>query len=298
MTRMAHAPVNGIEVWYETHGDPTHETVLLIMGLGAQAVVWDEEFVDGLVERDFHVIRFDNRDVGLSTKLDGVDATAQLLARFGGQDVEAPYLIGDMAADAAALLDHLEVEQAHIVGASMGGMIAQQFAIDHPHKVRSLTSIMSTTGDPDVGTPTPEAMAILMTPPPTEREEIIARGVETSRLLSGPHHFDEGRARRRAERTYDRMHYPEGIIRQLVAILSSPSRTEGLRGVTAPAVVIHGTIDPLVTISGGHRTAEALPDAELIEIAEMAHDVAPEAWPTVYDALVRLRERASSAASA
>lgn len=294
-----HAQVNGVELWYECHGDPSNETLLLIMGLGAQAVVWDEAFVDGLVERDFHVIRFDNRDVGHSTKFEtDEDPIAMLMRRFSGEDFEPPYRIADMAADAAALLDHLEVQHAHVVGASMGGMIAQQVAIDHRHKVRTLTSIMSTTGDPDVGTPTTEAMSILMTPAPVERDEVITRGIETARLLAGPHHFDEERARRRAEVTYDRMHYPEGVVRQLLAILSSPSRTEALREVNLPAVVIHGTIDPLVTVSGGHRTAEALGDVEFIEIAEMGHDMAPPVWSTTYDALVRVRDRAAARSSA
>lgn len=292
---MAHAPVNDVELWYETFGDPDHETILLVMGLGAQAIVWDEAFVHGLVERDFHVVRFDNRDVGLSTKMDGSgDAMALVMARFAGEPVDAPYIIADMAADAAALLDHLGIDQAHIVGASMGGMIVQQLAIDHPHKVRTLTSIMSTTGDPDVGTPTAEAMGILMNPPPADRDAAIAQGIATTRIIAGPHHFDEERARSRAERTYDRSYYPDGVVRQLLAILSSPSRTEGLRGVAVPSLVIHGEVDPLVTISGGHRTAEALSDVELLVLDEMGHDMAPEVWPHAYDALVRLRERAAA----
>ncbi len=296
---MAHAPVNGVELWYETFGDPDDETLLLVMGLGAQSIVWDESFVHGLVERGFHVVRFDNRDVGLSTKIvHEEDATTLVMRRFAGEEVQAPYLIADMAADAVGLLDHLGIDRAHVVGASMGGMIAQQIAIDHPHKVRTLTSIMSTTGDPDVGLPTAEAMSVLLTPSPVDRDGAIERGVEVSRIISGPHHFDEERARSRAERTYDRGFHPDGVVRQLLAILSSPSRTDALRSVDAPSLVIHGEADPLVTISGGHRTAEALPDVELVVLEEMGHDMAPEVWPHAYDALVRLRERAAARADA
>jgi len=296
---MAHAPLNDVELWYETFGDPEHETILLVMGLGAQAVAWDEEFVEGLVERDFHVIRFDNRDVGLSTKIDpGEDAMAMIMRKLAGEDVEPPYLIADMAADAAGLLDHLHIDEAHIVGASMGGMIAQQIAVDHPHKVRTLTSIMSTTGDPDVGAPTAEAMSVLMTPAPEDRDGAIAHGVEVTRIIAGPHHFDEERARERAERSYDRSFHPAGVVHQLMAILSSPSRTEALGAVEVPALVIHGEVDPLVTVSGGHRTAEALSDVELIVVEDMGHDMAPEVWPVAYEAIERLRERARARAAA
>ena len=191
------APSNGIEIAYETHGDANDEPLLLVMGLGAQLITWPIELVDALVDRGFHVIRYDNRDTGLSTKFDdgegGLDFMAQFMAASQGQAIEAPYLLTDMAADGIGLLDHLGIDSAHIVGASMGGMIVQTMAIEHPARVRTLTSIMSTTGDTDVGQPTPEAMQALLSPPATTRDEAIARSVETTRVISAPVHFDEGR---------------------------------------------------------------------------------------------------------
>ena len=231
MAAMPTAPPNaaGIELFYETFGEPDGEPLLFVMGLGAQAHVWDVELLEAFVDRGFYVIRFDNRDVGLSTKIEGVApevVAAGIMGAFGGTTPEAPYLLADMAADAVSLLDHLGLDSAHVVGASMGGMIVQQVVIDHPERVRSLTSIMSTTGDGDVGQPDPAAAGLLLQPPPVGRDEVIERNVETGRAIGSPDHFDEAAARRKAEVSYDRCFAPDGLARQLLAVLASPSRTE------------------------------------------------------------------------
>jgi pimeloyl-ACP methyl ester carboxylesterase len=291
------ASSNGIEIAYETHGDPSDEPLLLVMGLGAQLITWPIELVEALVDRGFYVVRYDNRDVGLSTKVDGGaggDFMAQFLAAFQGQPVEAPYLLTDMAADGIGVLDHLGIDSAHIVGASMGGMIVQTMAIEHPGRVRTLTSIMSTTGDPDVGQPNPEAMQALLSPVATTRDEAIARSVDTSRIICSPVHFDEVQARKRAEEAYDRCFHPAGVARQLLAIVASGSRAEGLAGVEVPTLVIHGTLDPLVTLSGGQRTAEVVPGAELLVLDEMAHDLPLALLPQIVDRITALAARASS----
>jgi pimeloyl-ACP methyl ester carboxylesterase len=283
----------GIELFYDTVGDADAVPLLLVMGLGAQLITWDDEFCQALADRGFFVIRYDNRDVGLSTKLDAasVDMMAALTKLVTGEAIEAPYLISDMADDAASLLDHLGIAAAHIVGASMGGMIAQAIAIRHPDRVLSLTSIMSTTGDRDVGQPTPEAMQMLMQPAPTTREEAIASGVEATRAISSPDMFDEERARKSAGEAYDRCFYPPGMARQLVGIVASGSRADGLRALDVPTLVIHGRADPLVTPSGGERTAELVPGAELMMIDGMGHDLPPEVWPRVIEAITAMASK-------
>ncbi len=297
---MPTAPANpaGIELFYETFGEPSDVPLLLIMGLGAQAHVWDEELVEGLVDRGFHVIRFDNRDVGLSTKPDvgRVNVMERVLAASTGQAVEAPYVLSDMAADAVSLLDHLGVQAAHIVGASMGGMIAQTVAIEHPERVLTLTSIMSTTGDRDVGQPDPSVMGVLLAAPPSDRAGAVANSIAASRAIGSPEHFDEDRARTRAETSFDRCFYPPGVGNQLLAIVASGSRTEALRRLNVPALVIHGDADPLVTPSGGRRTAEAIPGAELLEIEGMGHDLPQVFWPRIIEAITSLAARASTPA--
>jgi pimeloyl-ACP methyl ester carboxylesterase len=301
MAAMPTAPANasGIELYYETFGEPDGEPLLFVMGLGAQLHVWDEDFVQAFVDRGFYAIRYDNRDVGLSTKVDGLPAAevaARIMGAFAGTTPEAPYRLPDMAGDAVSLLDHLDIDAAHVIGASMGGMIVQQLAIDHPQRVRSLTSIMSTTGDPDVGAPEPAAVALLLQPPAADRASAIAQSVEGSRAISSPLHFDEDGARRRAETSYDRCFYPEGVSRQLLAILASGSRTAGLGDVRLPALVIHGDADPLVTPSGGRRTAEAIPGAELLVLEDMGHDLPPVFWPQIVEAVTRLAARSTAPA--
>ncbi len=297
---MPTAAANGIDIWYETFGEPDGAPLLLIMGLGAQATAWDEELCQGLADRGFRVVRYDNRDAGLSTNIDHppFDLLATGFAAQAGEEVEVPYLLADLAADAVGPLDALGIDAAHVVGASMGGMIAQTVAIEHPAKVLTLTSIMSTTGDPDVGQPTPEAMALLTASPPADRDAAIDAGLESGRLLAGPEHFDPGRARRRAGEFYVRSFYPRGIGHQLVAILASGSRSEGLRRLDVPALVIHGTADPLVTPSGGRRTAEVIPGAELVELEGMGHDLPELLWPQIIEAITAVASRTAPSTAA
>lgn len=291
---MARASADGIEIEYETFGAPEDPPILLVMGLGAQMVAWDDEICHALVDRGFFVVRFDNRDVGLSTKIDtDVDVMTQILAAFSGQPIEAPYLLTDMAGDAIAVLDDLGIEAAHIVGASMGGMIAQTIAIEHPERVRSLTSIMSTTGDSDVGQPNPEVLPLLLQAPPADRDAAIAAAVEVSRLIGSPDHFEEDRARTRATRSYDRCFYPAGVGHQLLAIVASGSRSEALARLDVNTLVIHGDADPLVNVSGGERTAEVIPHAELLVLEGMGHDVPSTYWATVIEAITALAIRSS-----
>jgi len=283
--------VNGIEIEYETMGDPDDPALLLVMGLGAQMISWDDEFCLGLVDRGFHVIRFDNRDVGLSTKITvepEVDLAAVLTEAMAGGTPSAPYLLADMAADAIGLLDALDIEVAHVVGASMGGMIAQSIAIAAPERVATLTSIMSTTGDGDVGQPHPEVLSVLMAPPAADREAYVAQSVEGSRAIGSPEHFDEARAARTAGAGYDRCYHPAGVAHQLVAIVASPSRSEALSHLDRPTLVIHGTDDPLVDPSGGRRTAEVIPGAELLMLEGMGHDLPVHYWPPVIEAITNL----------
>jgi pimeloyl-ACP methyl ester carboxylesterase len=290
-----HVHTKGIRIAYESHGDPDDPVLLLIMGLGAQLIDWPLEFVEQLAAARFRVITFDNRDAGLSTNLDdrGVPDIAAILA--GDRD-RAPYRLGDMAADTAGLLDALGIERAHVTGASMGGMIAQQLTIDHPERVLSLCSIMSSTGDRTVGRPTPEAAAVLGRPPAATRDEAIAAAVASSRVIGSvgfPVSDEERLARATAK--YDRAYRPLGTARQYAAILASPDRTEALAHVTVPAVIIHGEADPLVDVSGGRATAAAIPGADLVVVPGMGHDLPRDAWPEIIDAIVRNTKRSGGA---
>jgi pimeloyl-ACP methyl ester carboxylesterase len=286
---MPHAPSNGLEIWYETIGDPDDVPLLLVMGLGAQATSWDIDLCHTLADRGFYVIRFDNRDVGLSTKIETsqIDFAAEFVKAFAGEAVEAPYVLADMAADAAGVLDHLSIDEAHVVGASMGGMIAQQFALDHPQRVLTLTSIMSMTGDPDVGAPHPDALAVLIRPPAADRASYLDGYVETSRIIGSPDYFDEALAREKGAEAYDRCFYPAGTGRQLLGIMASGSRSDRLRTLDIPTLVIHGAVDPLVDVTGGRRTAEVIPNAEYVEIEDMAHDLPRQLWPVFVEAITR-----------
>jgi pimeloyl-ACP methyl ester carboxylesterase len=285
---VAKASANGIELEYETLGDPGDPALLLIMGLGAQLIDWPMEFCARIAESGFHVIRFDNRDIGLSTGFDEL-GPPDIAAAFAGT---AGYLLADFAADTAGLLDALGVEQAHVVGASMGGMIAQQFTIDHPGRVLSLCSVMSTTGDHAVGSPTPEAMAVLTRPPAATREEALANGVANARVIGSPGYppTDE-ELLSRVSIKYDRAYRPLGSGRQLAAVLASPDRTAGLRDIRVPTLVIHGDSDPLVDVSGGRATAAAIPGAELLILPGMGHDLPYVLWPQVIDAMMKNTRR-------
>lgn len=287
------ALANGIEIAYETHGDPNDEPLLLVMGLGAQLIAWPIELVEALVDRGFFVVRYDNRDVGLSTKFTdgGSDFLTSLMRVIQDEPVEVPYLLTDMAADGMALLDHLDIESAHIVGVSMGGMIVQTMAIEHPRRVRTLTSVMSTTGDRDVGMPTAEAIMVLLRPAATSRDEAIEASVIGSKAIGSPDLFDEAIARQRAAAAYDRCYNPAGTARHLLAIVASGSRAEGLVELDVPTVVIHGDADPLVTPSGGERTAELIPGAELIMIEGMGHDLPPAVIGQLVEAVTSLAAR-------
>jgi pimeloyl-ACP methyl ester carboxylesterase len=282
---------NGIEIEYESFGDGNPNPILLIMGLGAQMTLWDEEFCGLLVGHGHRVIRFDNRDVGLSTKLGhlGVPPIQAVMESFlRGDSPSAPYTLSDMARDAAELLEELDIEAAHVVGASMGGMIAQTLTLEHPERVRTLTSIMSSTGNPKLPGAKPEAIALLMTPTPPERDAYIERSVTVARVLRGPGFpFDEEYIRARAARLFDRSFYPEGFVRQLAAIMASGSRRDSLEGVKHPTLVIHGDTDPLVPIEGGIDTADAVPGADLVVIEGMGHDLPRPVWPRIADAIVR-----------
>jgi pimeloyl-ACP methyl ester carboxylesterase len=291
---MATARANGIDIEYETFGDPADPVMLLIMGLGGQLIVWDDELCDQLAAHGFRVIRFDNRDVGLSTKIEEAPVP-DIMAVVQGDRSSVAYSLEDMAADSIGLLDALGIDKAHVVGVSMGGMIAQVVAIEHPDRVLSLASIMSTTGDPSVGAPTPEAMAVLMRPPTQERDEVIEGEVEATKAIGSPGFpFDEERTRRRAAEKFDRSFYPEGVARQVAAVVAASDRTERLTHLDLPTVVIHGTGDPLVTPSGGEATAKAIPDSELNMVEGMGHELPPGAWPTVVEAVVGNAAKAGS----
>jgi pimeloyl-ACP methyl ester carboxylesterase len=280
---------NGIDICYEVFGAPDAEPMLLIMGLGAQMIHWDDDFCRQLAARGFRVIRFDNRDIGKSGKLTGgkrLTPIELLKLRFLKIPVAAPYRLSDMAQDVIGLMDALKIRTAHLVGASMGGMIAQEIAITFPERVRSLTSIMSTTGNPKVPPPTREASAMLMAPPTTTKEEYLERFAQTWKVLRvGSFPEDEALDRTRAERTYERGLNPAGVGRQLRAILASGSRKQRLRSVKAPTLVIHGTVDPLVRPEGGKDTAASIPGAKLLMIEGMGHALPIPMWPQIIGAI-------------
>ena len=282
---MPRCQADGIELEYDTFGDPGAPPLLLIAGLGMQMTAWQPDFCDRLARRGFHVVRYDNRDSGLSTKISDAPKP-DLGALLGGDLSSAPYLLKDLAADAIGLLDGLGVATTHLVGVSMGGMIAQELITRYADRFLSACSIMSTTGEATVGRPSPEAMTALLLPTPPDREAAIDRAVNMQNLLTSPGYPQPAELiRLRATAYYDRSYSPAGTGRQLAAILASADRTEALRSVAIPALVIHGDADPLVNVTGGRATAAAIPGARLIEIPEMAHDLPPELWDTVIDAI-------------
>jgi pimeloyl-ACP methyl ester carboxylesterase len=294
LTSVAHQPpqlarANGIDICYDIFGDADAEPLLLIMGLGAQMVLWDDAFCEQLAARGFRVIRFDNRDIGQSSKMSGgkrLTPLELLKLRFLKIPVAAPYKLRDMAEDTIALMDHLHIRSAHLVGASMGGMIAQEIAITFPERVRSLTSIMSTTGNPKVPPPTREAAAMLMAPPPATKEEYLQRFAQNWKILRvGSFPEDEALDLSRAERCFSRGLNPAGVGRQLRAILASGSRKQRLRNVKAPTLVIHGTVDPLVHPMGGQDTAASIPGAKLVMIEGMGHAMPLPTWPQIIGAI-------------
>jgi pimeloyl-ACP methyl ester carboxylesterase len=288
------APANGIELAYQEMGDPDGEPLLLVMGLATQMLAWDEEFCAPLAERGFRVIRFDNRDIGRSTKIESAGVPSRVDMMLGRRG-SAPYLLSDMAADTTGLMDHLGVDSAHLVGASMGGMIVQTMAIEHSERVRSMVSMMSNTGSRWTGMPSRKAMAVLLGRPPRGREAAIERAVRTFRVIGSPGYpFDEERVRQISGRSYDRGHSAAGVLRQLHAITASGDRTQDLRGVQTPTTVIHGNRDVLVRPAGGRATARAIPNARLKIIDGMGHDLPRQLWPVFAEEIAATATRAPS----
>jgi pimeloyl-ACP methyl ester carboxylesterase len=283
------AAIGEVELAYETFGDPGDPALLLISGIGAQMIHWPEGLCERLAEGGAHVIRFDNRDSGRSTKVGG--PRPRLSSKAERESVEPVYTLSDMAADAAGLLDALGIARAHICGVSMGGMIAQRLAVDHPQRALSLASIMSTTGDRAVGRSTEAALAALTTRPPEDRHGYVASMVALRRVI-GTQPIDEAAVRLLAQRCFGRGIYTDGTARQLAAILAEPDRTPQLRRLDLPTVVVHGTDDPLITFSGGEATAAAIPGAEFVPIDGLAHDLPPWSWEPIAEAIERVMRRA------
>jgi pimeloyl-ACP methyl ester carboxylesterase len=294
---MPQIKANGISIEYASHGPRDRETILLIMGLGAQMTRWPVGLIEMFNARGFGVVTFDNRDVGLSHKFDEAgpaDVAAVMAARMAGKTPVAAYLLDDMANDAAGVLDALGIERAHIVGASMGGMIAQMVAANHPHKTLSLTSIMSSTGNPGLPPAKPEAMAILMTRPVSDDiETLAAQAVKSQKIIGSPAYpADEAEIRARFLSDYRRCNYPAGFTRQMAAVVASGDRREALHRIKVPTMVVHGVADPLVPIEGGRDTAAVIPGAELREIAGMGHDLPAALFPAIVDAVETVARRA------
>jgi pimeloyl-ACP methyl ester carboxylesterase len=285
------ATPDGITLECEEFGSSADPAMLLVMGFGAQLVAWPRAFAERLAAAGRHVILFDNRDCGLSSKLDGeIPDIAAILAAASTGDFDtarslAPYTLSDMAADGFTVLTALGIEQAHLVGASMGGMIAQTMAIEHPERVLTLTSMMSNTGEPGFGEPTPEASTALLTPSPPDRAGYV-EAAERSLIWRSRRYPELEAARELAGQSYDRCYCPEGVTRQLAAMLASGSRAEGLRELSLPTLVIHGLDDTLISPSGGERTAALVPDARLLLVEDMGHDRPVALWPQICEAIL------------
>lgn len=277
---------------YETFGSPTDPAIVLIAGLGAQMLSWDRRMCERLADGHRRVIRFDNRDCGLSSGFESAPVNLHVLIAAATQgDLDrvrelAPYTLHDMADDAVALLDALGIERAHIAGASMGGMIAQLVAVRHPRRTSTLTSISSSTGEANVGRSTPEAFAALLSPLPESREAHIVSAVAAARIWGSRRYFDHNQAASLAGESFDRARSPSGVTRQLAALLATGSIASDLAAIEAPTLVIHGLDDTLISPTGGERTAELVPNAELLLLADMGHDRPEPLWPTIIQAIV------------
>ncbi|CAA9347576.1 MAG: Hydrolase, alpha/beta fold family [uncultured Nocardioidaceae bacterium] len=285
-----------IELCYESYGDSADPTILLIMGLGGPMGWWSVAFCESLAARGFFVVRYDNRDVGRSSRVkSAVRLTRAVVVRtFVGASRDVPYTLSDLAADGVGLLDHLGVRRAHVVGVSMGGMIAQTIAIEHADRVLSLTSIMATTGRRTVGWQHPGLLPMFFRRNDRSREAYVAASHVTAKVLGSPGYpADAEVIRARAEETFDRGWEPLGVLRQTLAVISQPDRTSALRNLRIPACVIHGTADRLVHPSGGRATAAAIPGAELVLIPGMGHDLPPELDDVITEAIARTAARAS-----
>ena len=290
------AKVGELDICFETFGRPSDPPLLLIAGLGAQMILWEDDFCVSLAERGLWVVRYDNRDVGKSSQIDWKPLTAAGAAVAQRKNCDrsaAPYLLGDMAADAIGLMDALGIARAHFVGASMGGMIAQEAAIRWPERVRSLTSIMSTTGDPHLPPPSPAVMTVFTQPPPTTLEAYVEANVAAWKIFRGPGHpEDERRDRVRAIRAARRGFSAEGGQRQLAAVYASGSRKKTLPSVKAPTLVIHGADDPLIPLAAGEDTAASVPGAKLVVLPRMGHALPVAVWPRVIEEIAELVKRA------
>ncbi|MFC9975760.1 alpha/beta fold hydrolase [Spirillospora sp. NPDC127200] len=280
----------GVSIAYECFGDPDAAPVLLVMGFGAQMIAWHEDFCRALADRGRYVIRYDNRDCGLSTRFDGhpVDM-GRFIAAVSSGDVPSalamvPYGLRDMADDGLDLLTALGIERAHVVGSSMGGMIAQTMAVTRPERVLTLTSMMSSTGESEYGRPSPEAQAVLFGPRPADREGCVA-SADRELVWASRRYGDRAQLRELAARSYDRAYYPAGAGRQLGAMILDGSRADALRELRVPTLVIHGLDDTLIDPSGGRRTADLVPGARLVLIPDMGHDRPRELWPEIIDAI-------------
>jgi pimeloyl-ACP methyl ester carboxylesterase len=290
---MPRAKANGIEIEYETFGDRRGAPLLLIAGLGSQLISWDVELCAALTDRGFFLIRYDNRDAGLSTRMEAA-GPPDMAAAVSGNPKPA-YQLDDLADDAVGLLDALDIRAAHIVGASMGGYIAQLVAINHPEHTLSLTSIISGPAVAEGVPAKPEGVATLIVPPPATRDERIEQSMWIRRVLIGPGDpYDEAWERRRAERNIDRAYYPVGTERQFVSVLAAHHRLEALRQLQVPALVIHGVDDILIPVENGRLVAAAVPGARLIEIEGMGHDLPKRAWPVVLDAIADVARKADA----
>lgn len=292
---------NGLQLCTDAFGDPTAEPLVLVMGLGAQMIQWDDAFCEALATRGFYVVRFDNRDVGESTHLSGgtrLGLGRFLAHRFLGASIDAPYKLRDMADDLVGLIAALGFESAHVVGASMGGMIAQEAAMAYPERVRSLVSIMSTTGDPKLPGPTRAAQALLRMAPPKTREEYIKHFVHNWRVMRvGSFPEDEARDLELGARSYDRGLNPAGVGRQFRAILASGSRKERLASLRVPTLVLHGAVDPLIRVEAGRDTAASIPGARLHIVEDMGHAIPRPMWSVVLDAIAQHAHAAFPVAS-
>ena len=293
-------PANGIEIDYEVFGRPDDRPLLLLRGLGTQRIQWHPDFCQRLVEGGHRLVIFDNRDAGLSTHLHDAgrpDLATLLEAQAAGETPDVPYTVDDMADDVVGLMDELGFERAHLAGISMGGMIAQTVGYRHPGRVRSLVSVMSSTGNPSLPPATPEAMQALMTPSPAERSAYIEHSLNTVRVIGSPGYpLDEQAYRELAGRCFDRAFDPDGVSRQFVAIQAHGDRRSGLAKIAAPTLVIHGLDDPLVAVEGGRDTADAIPGAELREIPGMGHNVPPGLFETLADAISAHTKKAEATA--
>jgi pimeloyl-ACP methyl ester carboxylesterase len=292
---MPFANNGGVDIFYETFGDPAHPALVLVNGLGSQCINYRVEWCQRFVAQGFFVIRMDNRDVGLSAKFKGVPNLGELTAAVTrGEQAEVPYTLSDMASDVVAVLDALDIDRAHVMGLSLGGMIVQTLAIEHPDRLLSVTSVMSTTGDPDVGQSSDAARARLFGPPATDRETYVANHLAGLRIWGSPGKVDEERQARYAGEAFDRCFEPTGPARQIAAALVTGSRTARLHDVKVPALVMHGSADTLIDPSGGRRTAEAIPGSRFVLIEGMGHDY-PEAYWDEWVALVTDHARAATA---